>query len=52
MRARRSPRPRSPSRPRAQASGEGLTVNQIYEKDSPGVVFIRAESAAQAAVAA
>jgi S1-C subfamily serine protease len=31
-----------------QASSEGLTVNQIYEKDSPGVVFIRAESAAQA----
>jgi S1-C subfamily serine protease len=28
-----------------QASGEGLTVNQIYEKDSPGVVFIRAQSA-------
>ena len=30
-----------------QASGEGLTVNQIYEKDSPGVVFIRAQTAAQ-----
>jgi S1-C subfamily serine protease len=28
-----------------QASGDGLTVNQIYEKDSPGVVFIRAQSA-------
>ena len=28
-----------------QASGKGLTVNQIYQKDSPGVVFIRAESA-------
>ena len=31
------------------ASGEGLTVNQIYEKDSPGVVFVRAESAPRAA---
>ena len=28
-----------------EASGEGLTVNQIYRKDSPGVVFIRAQSA-------
>jgi S1-C subfamily serine protease len=28
-----------------QASGTGLTVNQIYQQDSPGVVFIRAQSA-------
>ena len=27
------------------ASGKGLTVNQIYEQDSPGVVFIQAQSA-------
>jgi S1-C subfamily serine protease len=27
------------------ASGKGLTVNQIYKQDSPGVVFIRAQSA-------
>jgi S1-C subfamily serine protease len=26
-------------------SGKGLTVNQIYEQDSPGVVFIQAQSA-------
>ena len=30
-----------------QASDEGLTVNQIYQQDSPGVVFIRAQSAPQ-----
>jgi S1-C subfamily serine protease len=28
-----------------EASGKGLTVNQIYQQDSPGVVFIRAQSA-------
>jgi S1-C subfamily serine protease len=28
-----------------QVSDEGLTVNEIYEKDSPGVVFVRAQSA-------
>jgi S1-C subfamily serine protease len=28
-----------------QASGKGLTVNQIYQQDSPGVAFIQAESA-------
>ena len=27
------------------ASAKGLTVNQIYEQDSPGVVFIQAQSA-------
>jgi S1-C subfamily serine protease len=31
-----------------EASGDGLTVNQIYRQDSPGVVFIRAQSAQQA----
>jgi S1-C subfamily serine protease len=28
-----------------QSAGKGLTVNQIYQKDSPGVAFIQAESA-------
>jgi S1-C subfamily serine protease len=28
-----------------QASGKELTVNQIYRQDSPGVVFVRAQSA-------
>src|SRR5438034_2872651 len=28
-----------------QGSGKGLTVNQIYQQDSPGVAFIQAESA-------
>src|SRR4051794_24330456 len=28
-----------------QASGKGLTVNQIYQQDSPGVAFIQAQSA-------
>ena len=28
-----------------EVSGKGLTVNQIYEQDSPGVAFIRAQSA-------
>jgi S1-C subfamily serine protease len=28
-----------------QSSGKGLTVNQIYQQDSPGVAFIQAESA-------
>ncbi len=37
-----TPLPQSAPR---QVSDEGLTVNQIYEKDSPGVVFIRAQSA-------
>ncbi len=30
-----------------QASGKGLTVNQIYQQDSPGVAFIQAQSAPQ-----
>jgi S1-C subfamily serine protease len=30
-----------------EVSGDGLTVNQIYRQDSPGVVFIRAQSAPQ-----
>ncbi|MEK6273128.1 MAG: trypsin-like peptidase domain-containing protein [Actinomycetota bacterium] len=37
-----TPLPQSAPR---EASGKGLTVNQIYEQDSPGVVFIRAQSA-------
>src|SRR6185295_3187948 len=28
-----------------EVSGKGLTVNQIYQQDSPGVAFIRAQSA-------
>ena len=28
-----------------EVSGKGLTVNQIYQQDSPGVVFIQAQSA-------
>jgi S1-C subfamily serine protease len=36
-----TPLPQASSR---QVSDQGLTVNQIYQKDSPGVVFIRAES--------
>jgi S1-C subfamily serine protease len=31
-----------------QSAGKGLTVNQIYQKDSPGVAFIQAESAPRA----
>jgi S1-C subfamily serine protease len=31
-----------------QVSGKGLTVNQIYEQDSPGVAFIQAQSAPRA----
>ena len=38
-----APLPQSAPR---QASADGLTVNQIYQKDSPGVVFIRSQSAA------
>jgi S1-C subfamily serine protease len=30
-----------------EVSGDELTVNQIYRQDSPGVVFIRAQSAPQ-----
>ena len=30
-----------------QVSGDGLTVNQIYQQDAPGVAFIQAQSAAQ-----
>jgi S1-C subfamily serine protease len=30
-----------------EASGKGLTVNQIYQQDSPGVAFIQAQSAQQ-----
>jgi len=37
-----TPLPQPAPRP---ASGKGLTVNQIYEQDSPGVVFIQAQSA-------
>jgi S1-C subfamily serine protease len=32
-----------------EASGKGLTVNQIYQQDSPGVAFIQAQSAQQPA---
>jgi S1-C subfamily serine protease len=32
-----------------QSSGKGLTVNQIYHADSPGVVFIQAQEAPQPA---
>ena len=32
-----------------EVSGKGLTVNQIYQQDSPGVAFIRAQSAPQPA---
>jgi S1-C subfamily serine protease len=31
----------------ASGSGEGLSVGQIYAKDAPGVVFVRAEQAQQ-----
>jgi S1-C subfamily serine protease len=31
----------------SDASAKGLTVNQIYQQDSPGVVFVRAQSAPQ-----
>jgi S1-C subfamily serine protease len=31
-----------------EASGNGSTVNQIYQQDSPGVAFIQAQSAPQA----
>ncbi|MEK6327158.1 MAG: trypsin-like peptidase domain-containing protein [Actinomycetota bacterium] len=37
-----TPLPQSTPR---EASGQGLTVNEIYRQDSPGVVFIRAHSA-------
>jgi S1-C subfamily serine protease len=37
-----TPLPQPAPRP---ASGKGLTVNQIYEQDSPGVAFIQAQSA-------
>ena len=30
--------------PAADENGDGLTVNQIYTKDAPGVAFIEAES--------
>ncbi len=30
-----------------QSTGKGLTVNQIYQKDSPGVAFVQAQSAPQ-----
>ena len=30
-----------------RASGKGLTVNQIYQQDSPGVAFIQAQQAPQ-----
>jgi S1-C subfamily serine protease len=36
--------PLSQSAPR-EASGKGLTVNEIYQQDSPGVAFIQAQSA-------
>ncbi len=32
-----------------EVSEEGLTVNQIYQQDSPGVVFVRAQSAPRGA---
>jgi S1-C subfamily serine protease len=32
-----------------QSSGKGLTVNQIYHADSPGVVFVQAQEAPQPA---
>jgi S1-C subfamily serine protease len=35
----------SPSPAANASSGRGLTVNQIYKQDSPGVAFIQAESA-------
>ncbi len=31
-----------------EASAKGLTVNQIYQQDSPGVAFIQAQQAPQA----
>src|SRR5256714_12436449 len=40
-----TPLPQPAPRP---ASGKGLTVNQIYQQDSPGVAFIQAESAPRA----
>src|SRR2546423_5914743 len=40
-----APLPQPAPRP---ASGNGLTVNQIYQQDSPGVAFIQAESAPRA----
>jgi S1-C subfamily serine protease len=37
-----TPLPQSAPR---EASGKGLTVNEIYQQDSPGVAFIQAQSA-------
>jgi S1-C subfamily serine protease len=34
-------------RPAAQKTGKGLTVNQIYQQDSPGVAFVQAQTAPQ-----
>src|SRR5438477_10347840 len=36
-----APLPQPAPRP---ASGKGLTVNQIYQEDSPGVAFIQAQT--------
>ena len=47
-RLRRSPRRRSRSRPHGRPARKGLTVNQIYQQDSPGVAFIQAQPAPQA----
>ncbi len=35
----------APSPASVKSGGKGLTVNEIYKKDSPGVAFIQAESA-------
>ena len=38
--------------PASQTTGKGLTVNQIYQEDSPGVVFIQSTLKPQAQLAA
>jgi putative serine protease PepD len=35
--------------PTSQSSGKGLTVNQIYQQDAPGVAFIQAQTKPQPA---